>query len=41
MQSNVPSPPTEGAPTHLEGTEYSFKRLEWDKFSECLNISED
>ncbi|XP_048815622.1 zinc finger protein 185-like isoform X2 [Lagopus muta] len=26
LQSNVPSPPTEGAPTHLEGTEYSFKR---------------
>ncbi|XP_042732724.1 zinc finger protein 185 isoform X2 [Lagopus leucura] len=26
LQSNVPSPPTEGAPTHLEDTEYSFKR---------------
>ncbi|XP_021261369.1 zinc finger protein 185 isoform X3 [Numida meleagris] len=26
IQSNVPSPPTEGAPAHLEDTEYSFKR---------------
>ncbi|XP_042681414.1 zinc finger protein 185-like [Centrocercus urophasianus] len=26
LQSNVPSPPTEGTPTHLEDTEYSFKR---------------
>lgn len=41
LQSNVPSPPSEGTPAHLEDTEYSFKRLEWDKFSECLNNSED
>ncbi|XP_040428052.1 zinc finger protein 185 isoform X2 [Cygnus olor] len=26
LQSNVPSPPTERAPAHLEDTEYSFKR---------------
>ncbi|XP_065585607.1 zinc finger protein 185 [Cyrtonyx montezumae] len=26
LQSGVPSPPTEGAPAHLEDTEYSFKR---------------
>lgn len=32
LQSNVPSPPTERAPAHLEDTEYSFKRLEWNKY---------
>ncbi|XP_040525746.1 zinc finger protein 185 isoform X19 [Gallus gallus] len=26
LQSNVPSPPSEGTPAHLEDTEYSFKR---------------
>ncbi|XP_066861306.1 zinc finger protein 185 isoform X3 [Anser cygnoides] len=26
LQSNVPSPPTERAPAHLEDTEYSYKR---------------
>jgi len=26
LRSDVPSPPTERAPVHLEDTEYSFKR---------------
>ncbi|OXB75967.1 UNVERIFIED_CONTAM: hypothetical protein H355_012935 [Colinus virginianus] len=37
LQSDVPSPPTEGVPAHLQDTEYSFKRLEWDKSSEYMN----